>query len=236
MTLDFIICPAAILKLRGLNLREKLLLSLAFKFNGNGLRASNTELAGLLDVLPSWVSDLLCSLERKGYIEIENRQSRHRVIYFRPKPKVGDELLPAKTESKETLLPVFTPSTSGESRNIRNNIHRRIHSTQKNPCENGAFDRFWAAYPRKREKGKAREAWKKLKPTQELTERILAAVEQHRQSADWIKEGGKYIPYPAKWLKAEQWEDEIGGNGELTHDATDEEIAVLEREGVFDER
>ncbi len=230
MTLDGIYSPAAILKLKGYTLREKLLLGLAGNFNGKGLRASNAELGELLGIQPSWVSDLLCNLERKGCIEIANRQSRHRVIYFRRKPEVDAGLLPAKTESRNALLPVPTPSTSGGSRNIIHKAYKRTHSAQKDPCDNGAFDRFWSAYPKKREKGKAREVWKKLKPTSELTQRILAAVEQQRQSADWLKDGGKYIPYPAKWLKAEQWEDEIGGNGELTHDATEEEADALLKE------
>jgi hypothetical protein len=33
-------------------------------------------------------------------------------------------------------------------------------------------------------------------------------VEQAKQSEDWIKENGKYIPHPATWLNAKGWLDE----------------------------
>ena len=39
---------------------------------------------------------------------------------------------------------------------------------------------------------------------------MLAALEQQRQSHDWQKEGGRYIPYPATWLNQGRWEDEVG--------------------------
>ena len=28
-------------------------------------------------------------------------------------------------------------------------------------------------------------------------------------SLDWIKDGGQFVPYPATWLNAKGWEDEI---------------------------
>ena len=76
--LDHIYAPAEVLKLVGLNLREKLLLSPVISCAENGLFAKNKELAGLLNTGQHRVSDLLVSLERKGYVEIVNKQSRHR--------------------------------------------------------------------------------------------------------------------------------------------------------------
>jgi len=37
---------------------------------------------------------------------------------------------------------------------------------------------------------------------------MIAKIEQAKKSEDWIKEKGKYIPYPATWLEAKGWEDE----------------------------
>lgn len=79
-------------------------------------------------------------------------------------------------------------------------------------CEkDDLFDQFWAAYPKKRSKGAARKAWDKLhvNPTMQAT--ILRAIERAKQSEDWQKDGGQYIPYPATWLNAEGWEDEEPG-------------------------
>lgn len=71
-----------------------------------------------------------------------------------------------------------------------------------------SFDRFWAEYPKKRAKGDARKAWHKLQPDATLVEAILTALAWQRVSADWIKDGGQFIPYPATWLNQERWDDE----------------------------
>lgn len=70
------------------------------------------------------------------------------------------------------------------------------------------FDRFWAAYPKKKGKEAARRAWRKLKPDITLCRVMAEALERQKQSRDWRKEGGAYIPYPATWLNGRRWEDE----------------------------
>ena len=69
------------------------------------------------------------------------------------------------------------------------------------------FDAFWAAYPRKVGKGKAREVWMRLKPGEELHITILAAVETQKLSRQWNKDEGQYIPHPSTWLQQERWHD-----------------------------
>ena len=70
------------------------------------------------------------------------------------------------------------------------------------------FDLFWAAYPRKQAKGDARRAWAKLRPSADLTDRMIEAINAQKLSPRWQEEGGKYIPHPATWLNGERWEDE----------------------------
>lgn len=70
-----------------------------------------------------------------------------------------------------------------------------------------SFGRFWEAYPRKASKGNAEKAWASLAPDEQLVGRILAAIERARTSEQWRSEGGKFIPYPATWLRARGWED-----------------------------
>lgn len=69
----------------------------------------------------------------------------------------------------------------------------------------GGFDEFWEAYPKKRNKGDAEKAWKKLHPPLAA---ILAALDWQRQQPSWMKDGGQYVPYPASYLNAKGWEDE----------------------------
>lgn len=71
-----------------------------------------------------------------------------------------------------------------------------------------SFKAFWSTYPKKRNIEQARKAWKKLNPDKELLETITSAVEKAKQTEDWRKEKGKYIPYPSTWLNAKGWLDE----------------------------
>ena len=88
------------------------------------------------------------------------------------------------------------------------------------------FDRFWCAYPKKRKKGDALKAWKILKIGNGVFEKIMTAVEYWCDSEDWRKEEGKYIPYPASWLRAMGWEDELSGKDRQYRDMGDIDIPV----------
>lgn len=71
------------------------------------------------------------------------------------------------------------------------------------------FDAFYSAYPRKKNQGQAEKAWKALKPSEQLQAEILAAIERAKTSAGWLKDAGEFIPYPATWLNAKGWKDEV---------------------------
>jgi hypothetical protein len=38
---------------------------------------------------------------------------------------------------------------------------------------------------------------------------MLESLDRAKRSADWVKDAGQFIPYPATWLNAKGWEDEI---------------------------
>jgi hypothetical protein len=80
---------------------------------------------------------------------------------------------------------------------------------QKDAPEGDGFDTFWAAYPVKRDKAKARGAWKKLKPDAELQKVMLEALAREKTTRQWQEENGRYIPYPSTWINKKRWEDEI---------------------------
>jgi len=73
------------------------------------------------------------------------------------------------------------------------------------------FEQFWESYPKARRKGKgaARKIWLRLKPTRELTDKILNALSQQKKQSQWQKDNGQFIPHPATWLNQARWEDEI---------------------------
>lgn len=71
-----------------------------------------------------------------------------------------------------------------------------------------SFDAFWAAYPKRVAKPEAFKAWLKLKPDAALQQIIAIALARQRESEEWRREQGQFIPYPATYLRARRWEDE----------------------------
>ena len=70
------------------------------------------------------------------------------------------------------------------------------------------FDKFWEVYPKKTAKIAAKKAWVKMK-CDSLIEKILVSVQSAKTTEGWMKENGKYIPNPARWINEGRWEDEI---------------------------
>jgi hypothetical protein len=93
-----------------------------------------------------------------------------------------------------------------------------FNNTSNNTLEDiYPFDEFWSAYPKKKAKEAARKAWVKLKPDETLGKEIIQAVIESAKTKDWLKENGKYIPYPATYLNGKRWEDERNeSNGQNT--------------------
>lgn len=68
------------------------------------------------------------------------------------------------------------------------------------------FERWWASYPKKVGKEAARKAFAKVKID---VETLIAAVMKQRESDQWKRESGRYIPNPATWLNQGRWNDEV---------------------------
>ncbi len=104
--------------------------------------------------------------------------------------------------------PPYQPKSNSSS---SSSSSKREKKTSKNaqPGPDDRFDRFWKAYPQKKSKGYAQKAFLKLNPSEQLMDIMLDAIERAKTSRDWKKESGQFIPYPASWLNAKGWEDEI---------------------------
>ena len=70
------------------------------------------------------------------------------------------------------------------------------------------FDQFWKAYPRKESKPTAKKAFEKIKPDEELLQKMLTAIERFKKTDQWQEDGGRFIPHPSTWLNQRRWEDE----------------------------
>jgi len=134
---------------------------------------------------------------------------------------------PISCPSKRQSEPIFCPSKNDPTPPIITILNWKKYQSEyervKKPVQNihpknknknidkeykERFDIFWQAYPKKKSKGQAETAFYKISPDEQLLATMVATIEQAKKSDDWLKEKGKYIPYPATWLNAKGWEDE----------------------------
>lgn len=157
-------------------------------------------------------------MEGRGYIWIRSFEKHQR-----PHPKEPASVIPEWTTHavKRNGEPCKNTEGTSESGSLVNGTRNLIHGTQNleigipqrkpvAPADGGDdwFDRFWAVYPNKKGKDDARKAWRKRRPSEALTEIILAAVKAQRLWPEWLKDGGQFIPHPATWLNRGSWDDE----------------------------
>jgi len=130
----------------------------------------------------------------------EERREYHRRYYQKNRSVAA-----RSTEKVEAQL---TQTNSIDS------IHVDVDVDVNKPsCSSGdelpaGFAEFWAAYPKKVGKRKCISLWKLLKVNGSLP-KVLSAIAAQKNSDQWKKEGGQFIPLPATWLGQGRWDDEV---------------------------
>ena len=113
-------------------------------------------------------------------------------------------------ESEETQSVFSVSDKSQKSEKSQSESERKRKRNTPLPPEGetrALFAAFWDAYPKKKGKGYAEAAFAKAITKTDL-HTMLTALQTHKKSTDWQKDGGQYIPYPATWLNGQRWEDE----------------------------
>ena len=67
------------------------------------------------------------------------------------------------------------------------------------------FNEFWDLYPKKVDKEGSKRAFKRIKRLKEQFPAIIRALEIQKQSKQWTKENGQYIPNPRTYINQERW-------------------------------
>lgn len=125
--------------------------------------------------------------------------------------------------SKDGINPPISPETPKKPKKQG----RRTRSEVGQDPTPDAFDIFWAAYPRKVDKKKARTAFARVKAPVEV---LLAALERQKKSEAWTKSGGQYVPHPTTWLNGDRWEDEVSPGPPTGERAA---VAAEQEEGCY---
>ena len=96
------------------------------------------------------------------------------------------------------------------------------------------FEQFWKAYPKKVSKQKCIKWFEKNKPNEQELKIMLNQLERFKQTKDWQKENGQFIPYPDTWLRNRRWEDEFEITNKtpkwLNEEIKDEDVKLSEEE------
>lgn len=116
-------------------------------------------------------------------------------------------------ENREEITPVSTEETPVSIN--RNEENREESSRNESPSQSSAkpqrlndedFAVFWKAYPRKESKVQAQKAFAKADVRLDV---LLQALEVQKQTGQWQRDGGRFIPYASTWLNQKRWEDDL---------------------------
>ena len=105
-----------------------------------------------------------------------------------------------------------------KNKNKNKNIEQEQDIKREKERLQTGFDLFWDAYPKKKAKQDALKAFVKLAPDEGLLDQMMTALGRQKQSNDWMRDGGQFIPYPATWLNGRRWEDEAKPQGRVYDD------------------
>lgn len=177
-------------------------------------------LSAKTNVAPELCEKILKTLSELGAIDAELWEKR-RIIW-------SDKLVEnvkqafcrrgADIPKKPMCINEDTRNAISDDRNSINSVDNQQIKLNKIKLNNNKytsydFEKFWEAYPRKEGKGYCRKIWNKLKPSEELVQKMLESIKIQKQTDRWLKNDGQFIPMPSTWLNQERWEDEINDGG-----------------------
>ena len=116
---------------------------------------------------------------------------------------------PSETENNLTK-PNETEAKPKETKTLKTKEQDKdIDIKTTKPPISPLFADFWKAYPKHQDRQGALKAFEKLKPDQELLDQMIKSINAWKQSEQWTKDGGQYIPMPTTWLNRRRWEDDL---------------------------
>jgi hypothetical protein len=71
---------------------------------------------------------------------------------------------------------------------------------------NQDFESFWTNYPKRTKKEDAMQAWIKIKPDLDI---VLQALKWQKETKEWQKENGQYVPSARNYILDRRWTDEL---------------------------
>ena len=156
---------------------------------------------------------LITLIDKNNYKYKDDRQIDQRVTNERPTEKETEN----EKEKRSKREKEKEKEINKNDKNVINN--NPLYPPLKEEGDE-LFSLFWSNYPKKVGKGYAKKCFDKIKPSRELVDTMVKAINAQRKSEAWQRDKGQYIPNPSTWLNQQRWEDDL--NVDLTDPLEDE--------------
>ena len=217
-----------------LSMTEKVLLCKIISLSqGRPCEMSNAAFASCFGISTRQVTEHVKALKAKAWIDVTGPRTKR---YIKPtekalslwkKPSIEEnfyrgnhlEKKPSRTieETLSNYRGFLLPKNIENIESIGISANQDLHTcapSQKSKTDREGqkakeewFSEFWQAYPKKRNKARAKQAFFRIKKIEKVFPVMMQALGRQKASADWQKDGGQYIPLPTTWLNGERWED-----------------------------
>jgi hypothetical protein len=153
------------------------------------------------------VNDALDALAAVGFVQRYATEEKQYIQIV----KFSKHQNPHKNEAPSSIPAPDKHSTSTRQAQYKHTTNRAdslnliSDSFQNNTSTAARFDEWWAEYPKKVEKKKARAIWKRRK-LDKIADVIIADTKERPTACAKWREG--YIPNPTTYLNGDRWQDE----------------------------
>jgi len=146
----------------------------------------------------------LQELEERGYLERKRGHGdggQFRYEYHLSASPMGDFTPSDNPTLAEPTLDNRTPKKERVSKKDKN-----TKSNSKNTMTDEHFDEFWEQYPRKVGKQKCKNKFLRL--SVDKFDKIMSALEEQKDTDQWKRNDGQFVPHPTTWINQGRWEDD----------------------------
>jgi len=171
----------------------------------DGIPWTHSDIALMIGFKEQTVEEMMviCTAPEVGWLqEVIKSKDTARIPQGDHSPSASDSPLPLPLPSPS---PLSTPTPKPEPPEVTARKPRKAKAKTDSP----GFDAFWATYPKKKGKADAVKAWTQTIESRPPIGQVIAAIVAQAGSNGWVRENGRYIPYPATWLRGERWADEV---------------------------
>jgi len=160
------------------------------------------------------VKNGIAQLKNGGYLKIERvGKLNHYTLLIpqcqgqavTPEKKVRGKLVPSQGQAGSKIGVTGCPCIEQGKEQGKNKKEAHAQFRKR-------FAHFYGAYPKKKDRGRAEQAFFKLKPDDQLLETMLTALENQTAEREWKEQAQEFVPgwkHPATWLNGKCWEDEV---------------------------